>query len=108
MTSLAADHLRRLENLLATARANYDTLAYIVLEGAAQLTFHSHTRSVTLPLGGEEVGHFNGLLAEAALKRIEALEQEVVEAHAQVVSEADDRQLDVDQLAQFRGQPRSE
>jgi hypothetical protein len=106
MFSLAADHLRRLEALLATARADYDILAYVILEGPAQVTFHSLKRSVTVPVGGDEVGHFNGLLAEAALKRIAALEKEITEAHAQVVSEADDQQLDADQLTAYREQAR--
>lgn len=104
MFSLAADHLRRLEALLATARADYDILAYVILEGPAQVTFHSLKRSVTVPVGSDEVGHFNGMLAEAALKRIAALEKEITEAHAQIVSEADDLQLDTDQLAAYREQ----
>jgi hypothetical protein len=107
MLSLAADHLRRLEQLLATARDEYDTLAFVILEGPTQVTFHSLRRSVTVPVGGDDVGDFNGMLAEAALKRIEALEKEVVEAHAQVISEADDQQLDTDQLAAYRHQARA-
>jgi hypothetical protein len=107
MPSLATDHLRRLEALLATARADYDTLAYVILEGPAQLTFHSLKRSVTVPIAGEDVGHFNGMLAEAALNRITALEKELVEAHAQVVAEAAEQQLDVDQLTTYRQQARA-
>lgn|GEM_PF-4733288 len=106
MSSLATDHLRRLEHLLASARADYDTLAYVILEGATQVTFHSLRRSVTVPVGGDEVGHLNGMLADAALKRIESLEKEIVEAHAQVVAESDDQQLDTDQLAASRQQDR--
>jgi hypothetical protein len=106
VNSLATNHLRRLEQLLATAQADYDTLAYIILEGPAQLTFHSLKRSVTVPLASDDVGHLNGLLADAALKRIEALEKELVEAHAQIVAEADDLQLDTDQLAAYRQQVR--
>jgi hypothetical protein len=102
MSSLATDHLRRLEHLLASARTDYDTLAYVVLEGATQVTFHSLKRSVTVPIAGDDVGHFNGMLAEATLNRITALEKEIVEAHAQVVSEADDQQLDEEQLATYR------
>jgi hypothetical protein len=108
VSSLATDHLRRLEHLLASARADYDTLAYVILEGATQVTFHSLRRSVTVPVGGDEVGHFNGMLADAALKRIAALENEVVEAHAQVVSEADDQQTDTEQLAAYRQQHRAQ
>lgn len=104
VNSFATDHLRRLEQLLATARADYDTLAYIILEGPAQVTFHSLRRSVTVPVGGDDVGHFNGMLADAALKRIESLEKEIVEAHAQVLAEADDQQLNTDQLAAYRQQ----
>lgn len=107
MSSLAADHLRRLEHLLAIARADYDTLAYIILEGATQVTFHSLKRSITVPIGGDDVGHINGMLAEAVLNRIAQLEREIVEAHQEVVSEADDKQLDVDQLAEFRQQARA-
>ncbi|WP_151086859.1 hypothetical protein [Hymenobacter baengnokdamensis] len=102
MNSLATDHLRRLEALLAAARADYDTLAYVILEGPAQVTFHSLKRSVTVPIAGDDVGHINGMLADAVLNRITTLEKEIVEAHAQVVSEADDQQLDEDQLATYR------
>ena len=102
MLSLAADHLRRLEQLLATARDEYNTLAFIILEGPAQVTYHSLKRTVAVPIAGDDVGHFNGMLADAALKRIEALEKEIIEAHAQVVSEADDLQLSEDQLAAYR------
>jgi hypothetical protein len=70
VSSLATDHLRRLEHLLASARADYDTLAYVVLEGATQVTFHSLKRSVTVPIAGDDVGHFNGMLADATLNRI--------------------------------------
>lgn len=107
MKNLAADHLRRLEQLLATARAEYDVLAYIILEGATQVTFHSLKRSITVPVGGDDVGHFNGMLANATLARIAQLEQQVVDAHNEVVHEADDVQLDVNQLAEFRQQARA-
>jgi hypothetical protein len=106
MLSLAADHLRRLEHLLATARDEYNTLAFIILEGPTQVTFHSLKRSVTVPIGGDDIGHVNAMLAEAALNRIAALEKEITEAYAQVVSEADDQQLDTDQLAAYREQAR--
>jgi hypothetical protein len=106
MPSLAIDHLRRLEHLLATARADYDTLAYVILEGPNQVTFYSLKRSITVPVGGDDVGHLNGMLADAALKRIESLEKEITEAHAQVVAEADDQHLDTDQLAAYREQAR--
>ncbi len=108
MNSFATDHLRRLEHLLASAKADYDTLAYVILEGATQVTFHSHKRSITVPIGGDDLGHFSGMLAEAALARIAALEKEVVEAHALVVTEADDNQLEADQLTQFWVQARTE
>jgi hypothetical protein len=107
VNSLATDHLRRVQALLATARADYDTLCYIILEGAAQITFHSLRRHITVPVSGDDVGHINGLLAEAALNRIKALEEEIIEAHAQVVAEADDQQLDDDQLAAYRQQARA-
>lgn len=107
MNSLASDHLHRLASLLAAVRADYDTLAYVILEGPAQVTFHSLKRSVTVPIAGDDVGHMNGLLAEATLNRITALEKEIIEAHAQVVSEADDQQLDVDQLATYRQEKRA-
>lgn len=108
VNSLATDHLRRLEALLASARADYDTLAYVILEGPAQVTVHSLRRQVTVPIGGDDVGHFNGMLAEAALNRIAALEKEIVEAHAQVVSEVDDQQTDAEQLAAYRQQQRAQ
>lgn len=92
VNKLAIDHLRRLQDLLGSAQADYDTLAYIVLEGATQVTFSSHKRSITLRIGGDDVGHFNGLLEDAARARILALEKEVAEAHALVISEADERQ----------------
>ncbi|MGI4735556.1 MAG: hypothetical protein ACRYG7_10295 [Janthinobacterium lividum] len=104
--SFSADHLGRLEQLLAHERANYNTMAYIILEGPAQVTLYSLRRCVTVPVGSEDVGHLNTVLAEAALKRIEALEKELVEAHAQVVTEADDLQQDQDQLAAYRQQVR--
>jgi hypothetical protein len=107
MSTLATDHLRRLEQLLATARAEYDSLAYIILEGATQLTFHSNKRSVTVPVVGDDVGHFNGMLAEAALARIAALEKEVVEAHHQVVVEADEQQVEDQALDTYRQQERA-
>jgi hypothetical protein len=93
--------------LLASAKADYDTLAYIILEGATQVTFHSLKRSITVPISGDDVGDLNGMLAEAVLTRIAQLEREIVEAHQQVVGEADDKQLDVDQLASFRQQARA-
>jgi hypothetical protein len=106
MLSLAADHLRRLKHLLATARDEHNTLAFIILEGPTQVTFHSLKRSVTVPIGSDDIGHINAMLADAALKRIASLEKEITEAHAQVVSEADDQQLDADQLAAYREQAR--
>ncbi|MGI4736471.1 MAG: hypothetical protein ACRYG7_14950 [Janthinobacterium lividum] len=108
MNSLAADHLHRLQALLATARDEYNTLAFIILEGPAQVTYQSLRRHVTVPIAGDDVGHFNGMLAEAALNRIAALEKEIVEAHAQVVSEADDQQLDEEQLVTYRQQKRAQ
>ena len=78
MSSLATDHRRRLEHLLASAKADYDTLAYVILEGATQVTFHSLKRSITVPISGDDVGHINGMLAEAVLTRIAQLERELV------------------------------
>jgi hypothetical protein len=104
--SQAADHLSRLEHLLATARDEYNTLAFVILEGATQVTYQSFKRRITLPIDGDDIGHINAMLAEAALKRIAALEKEITEAHAQVVSEADEHQLDADQLAAYREQAR--
>jgi hypothetical protein len=106
VSNLATDHRRRLEHLLAIAKADYDTLAYVILEGATQVTFHSLKRSITVPISGDDVGHINGMLAESVLTRIAQLERELVEAHQEVVNEADDKQLDVDQLAAFRQQAR--
>jgi len=106
MNTLALDHLRRLEHLLASARADYDVLSYVILEGPMQVTFHSLKRSITVPICGDDVGHINGMLAEAVLTRIAQLEREIVEAHQEVVNEADEKQLDVDQLAGFRQQAR--
>lgn len=108
VNSLASEHLHRLEALLAIARADYDTLAYVILEGPAQVTYHSLKRTVVVPIAGDDVGHFNGMLAEATLNRIAALEKEIVEVHAQVVSEADDQQTDTEQLAAYRQQHRAQ
>ena len=107
MNSLLVDDLRRLEDLLATARTDYDTLAYIILEGATQVTFHSLRRSVAVPIGGDDVGHFNGLLAEAALTRIAVLEQEVAQAHGRLAQAAAEQQREAAELASYRQQARS-
>jgi hypothetical protein len=107
VNSLATDHLRRLEQLLATARADYDTLAYIMLEGVTHLQVHSLKRDVLLPISGEDVGHLNTLLGEAALNRITNLEKQVVEAHHQVVLEADEQQTEEQALSTYRDQDRA-
>jgi hypothetical protein len=107
VNSLATDHLRRLEQLLATARADYDTLAYLILEGVTHLQVHSLKREVLLSISGEDVGHLNTLLGEAALNRIADLEKQVVEAHHQVVLEADEQQTEEQALATYRAQVRA-
>jgi hypothetical protein len=107
MLSLAADQLRRLQHLLATAKDEYDKLDFIMLEGPVQVTYHSLQRSVTVPIGGDDVGHINTMLAEAVLQRIETLEKQIVEAHNQVVVASDEQALDEDQLAGYRQRPRS-
>jgi hypothetical protein len=107
VNSLASDHLHRLEALLATARNEYNILSFIILEGPVQVAYYSLNRTIRVPIAGDDVGHINGLLAEAALNRITALEKEIVEAHAQVVSEADDQQTDEEQLAAYRQQQRA-
>lgn len=100
------DHLRRLEQLLATARADYDTLAYIILEGLGEVTVYSRTRQVSLPVSGEDVGHFNGMLAEAALARIAALEQEIAQTHGQIAQAAAEQRQEAAELAGHRQQAR--
>lgn len=107
MNSLATDHLRRLEQLLATARADYDTLAYIMLEGVTHLQVHSLRREVLLPISGEDVGHLYTLLGEAALNRITDLEKQLVEAHHQIVIETDEQQTEEQALATYREQERA-
>ncbi|GAA4501365.1 hypothetical protein GCM10023172_23090 [Hymenobacter ginsengisoli] len=107
MINLAAEHLRRLESLLATARADYDMLDYIVLEGPVQVTYHSLNRTVVVPISGDDVGHISGMLAETLLNRIAALEKEIVEGHAQVVAAADDQLVDQLELATYRQQKRA-
>jgi hypothetical protein len=107
MSTLANDHLRRLEHLLATARADYDTLAYIMLEGVTQLQVLSLKREVLLPISGEDIGHLNTLLGEAALNRITDLEKQLVEAHHQVVVEADEQQTEEQALTTYRDQERA-
>jgi hypothetical protein len=107
VNSLATDHLRRLEHLLATARADYDTLAYLMLEGVTHLRVHSLKREVLLPISGEDAGHLYTLLGEAALNRITDLEKQLVEAHHQIVVEADEQQIEEQSLATYRQQERA-
>ncbi len=108
MNSLATDQLRRLEQLLATAKDEYNTLDFIILEGPVQITVYSLKRSVTVPIQGDDVGHLNAMLAEAVFNRIEALEKQILEAHNQVVVAADEDLLDEDQLAAYRQQGRGQ
>lgn len=100
-------HLHRLEALLASARADYETLAYIILEGLGEVTVYSRTRHVSLPVGGEDVGHFNGMLAEATLARIAALEQEIAQTHGRIAQQAAEQQQDAAELTDYRRQARA-
>jgi hypothetical protein len=106
MLNLAAAQLRRLQHLLDAAKDEYNTLNFIILEGPTQVTFHSLKRSVTVPIGGDDVGHLNGILAEAVLNRINSLEEQIVEAHHQVVVEADEQQTEEQALTTYRDQER--
>jgi predicted metal-dependent phosphoesterase TrpH len=107
VNSLATDHLRRLEALLATARADYDTLAYIMLEGMDEIAVYSRTRQVSLPVGGEDIGHIQAILGEAALHRITALEQEIAQTHALIAQEAAEDAREQAELAAYRRQARA-